>query len=484
MQRLPIKDTPVEYEMVIGLEIHAQLSTETKLFCGCRARFGDPANSNACPVCMGLPGALPVLNRRAVDMAIQMGCAIGCTIANESVFARKHYFYPDLPKAFQISQYDRPVCSNGMLAICVDGVEKEIGVTRIHIEEDAGKLIHDRAPESLFDANRCGTPLIEIVSEPDMRTPAQAYAYLTGIKEILEYLGICDCNMEEGSLRCDANISLRVKGDKKLGTKTEIKNMNSFHGVQKALEYEALRQEEVLRAGGKILQDTFLWDPATNRSVSMRSKEDAHDYRYFPEPDLIKLVVTTSRIEELRAALPELPEQRRRRFMDLFGLSQDAAGVLTSTRALADYFEAVVATYGDARQAANWIMVDVLRIINGLKGDMSLLRVTPPRLASLLELIDNGTVSAKNGRAVINKIQESDEEPLEIIRREGMEQVSDVAVLEGIVRSVIESNPTEAQRLRSGDAKLTGFFIGQALRASGGSGNPKEIANLLRKLLG
>ncbi len=474
----------MEFEIVIGLEIHAQLLTTTKLFCGCRSRFGDPANTNGCPVCLGLPGALPALNRRAVAMAIRMGCAIGCTIAEKSLFARKNYFYPDLPKGYQISQYDLPLCSDGRLAIPVNGQSREIGVTRVHMEEDAGKLIHDRTSESLFDVNRCGTPLIEIVSEPDIRSAAEAYVFLTGIKAILEYLEISDCNMEEGSLRCDANISLRPKGEKKLGIKTEIKNMNSFRGVEKALEYEARRQEEVLRGGGKIVQETFLWDPDANQSVPMRSKEDADDYRYFPEPDLLPLIVSPEEIESIRKSLPELPAQRRSRFIETFGLQEYAVEVLTSSRKLADYFEATLAACSDARQVSNWIMVDILRIIKELKIEPDQLHITPVRLGALLKLINNGTISAKSARKVVDFIQERNLDPDRIIIDEGMQQLSDTNELELVVQSILTQNHTEVERFRAGDRKLMGFFVGQAMKATKGSGNPKEINTLLSKKLG
>ncbi len=474
----------VEYEIVVGLEIHAQLLTNTKLFCGCRARFGDEANSNGCPVCLGLPGSMPVLNKAAVSMAIRMGCAIGCSIAEKSIFARKNYFYPDLPKGYQISQYDQPLCSNGRLPIVVNGEKRTIGVTRIHMEEDAGKLIHDRAPESLFDVNRCSTPLIEIVSEPEIRSPAEAYAYLTGIKSILEYLEICDCNMEEGSLRCDANISLRPKGATKLGTKTEIKNMNSFKGVEKALEYEARRQEEVLRSGGTIVQQTFLWDPATNRSVPMRTKEDAHDYRYFPEPDLLPLIVSSEEIEKLRATLPELPDNRRERFISALGLQENAAEVLTSDRKIADFFETTLEHFADARQVANWIMVDLLRLMNDRKIDLQELNITPRRLGALLKQVENGAVNVKSAKKVLDLMQDRNQDPDTIIADEGMQQLSDTNELEKIVQSILDANPAEVERFKAGDKKLTGFFVGQAMRATKGSGNPKEINALLSKLIG
>jgi aspartyl-tRNA(Asn)/glutamyl-tRNA(Gln) amidotransferase subunit B len=474
----------VEYEIVIGLEIHAQLLTKTKLFCGCTSKFGDPPNTNGCPVCLGLPGSLPVLNRLAVDMAVKMGLAVGCSIIEKSVFARKNYFYPDLPKGYQISQYELPVCGPGSFCINVDGVEKKVGITRIHLEEDAGKLVHDQDVDSLFDVNRCGTPLIEIVSDPDMRSAKEAVAYLTGIKQILEYLEICDCNMEEGSLRCDANISLRPKGQQKLGTKTEIKNMNSFRFLEKALEYEARRQEEVLEAGGKIIQQTYLWDPSTNRALPMRSKEDAHDYRYFPEPDLLPLVVDKSVIVKACNSLPELPEPRKNRFVNELGLAASAAEVLTSDRLIADYFESTLKYFNDPRQVANWIMGDILRIINDQKISLDQVCVTPQRLGKLLSCIKDGTVSAKAAKKVLDTIQDENKEPEVVIDQLGLRQVSDTGALEVAVKKVLDENPSEVQRYKAGDKKLTGFFVGQIMKATKGTGNPKEINSLLQKFLG
>jgi aspartyl-tRNA(Asn)/glutamyl-tRNA(Gln) amidotransferase subunit B len=474
----------VEYEIVVGLEVHAQLLTSTKLFCGCATKFGDPPNTHGCPVCLGLPGSLPVLNRQAVEMAVKMGIAVGCQLNHKSVFARKNYFYPDLPKGYQVSQYDMPICGKGSLLIHVDGIEKEIGITRIHIEEDAGKLIHDQDPDSLFDVNRCGTPLIEIVSEPDMRSGKEAYAYLESLKQILEYLEVCDCNMEEGSLRCDANISIRPKGEHKLGTKVEIKNMNSFRNLEKAVEYEAKRQEEVLRAGGTIIQQTFLWDPDLNQSIPMRSKEDAHDYRYFPEPDLLPLIVERDMIESLKIILPELPAKRRLRFEKEWGINNYAATVLTSERIIADYFEEILISYNDARQAANWVMGDVLRVVKDSKITVNDLKVTPKRLAVILRLIDNGTVSAKAAKKVFDLIQEQDKDPEVIIDEQGLRQVSDTSALEKAVQDVIDASPNEVARYKAGDKKLTGFFVGQAMKATKGAGNPKEINAILSKLLG
>jgi aspartyl-tRNA(Asn)/glutamyl-tRNA(Gln) amidotransferase subunit B len=474
----------VEYEIVIGLEIHAQLLTRTKLFCGCDSKFGDPPNTNGCPVCLGLPGSLPVLNRLAVEMAVKMGLAVGCSINHKSIFARKNYFYPDLPKGYQVSQYELPVCGPGSLTINVDGIEKKIGITRIHMEEDAGKLVHDQDVDSLFDVNRCGTPLIEIVSDPDMRSAKEAVAYLTGIKQILEYLEICDCNMEEGSLRCDANISIRPKGQEKLGTKTEIKNMNSFKFLEKALEYEAIRQQEVLESGGKIIQQTYLWDPSTSRTLPMRSKEDAHDYRYFPEPDLLPLIVDLSLIDNARKALPELPEVRKKRFVDVLGLAVSAAEVLTSQRVIADYFEATLKVFSDARQVANWIMGDILRIMNDQKLTLDQICVAPQRLGKLLSLIADGTVSAKAAKKVLDTMQAENKEPDVVIDQLGLRQVSDTGALEVAVKKILNENPAEVERYKAGDKKLTGFFVGQIMKATKGTGNPKEINVLLQKLLG
>jgi aspartyl-tRNA(Asn)/glutamyl-tRNA(Gln) amidotransferase subunit B len=424
------------------------------------------------------------MNRRAVEMAVRMGNAIGCKIATKSIFARKNYFYPDLPKGYQISQYDMPLCIGGSLPIIVNEEEKVIGITRIHLEEDAGKLIHDQGPGSLFDVNRCGTPLIEIVSEPDMRSPAEAHAYLLSLKQILEYLEICDCNMEEGSLRCDANISIRHKGEKKLGTKTEIKNMNSFKELEKALEYEAQRQAEVLESGNSVLQQTFLWDPSSGRSIPMRSKEDAHDYRYFPEPDLMPLVVEQSWTDSLKQTLPELPSHRRTRFEKEMGLAPSAAEVLTSSRALADYFEQTLLTYSDARQVANWIMGDILRIVKDQKLEINCLKVTSERLGKILKLVENNTISARSAKKVINLVQVQDKEPEKIIDEQGLGQISDSGALETAVKTVLEQNSDAVERYKKGEKKLIGFFVGQAMRATQGKGNPKEINSLIARMLG
>jgi aspartyl-tRNA(Asn)/glutamyl-tRNA(Gln) amidotransferase subunit B len=473
----------VEFETVIGLEVHAQLLTKTKIFCGCKSAFGGEPNSRGCPVCLGLPGSLPVLNRAAVDMAIRMGLAVNCTIARTSIFARKNYFYPDLPKGYQISQYDLPVCEHGKILIEVDGQTKEIGITRIHLEEDAGKLVHDQDADSLFDVNRCGTPLIEIVSEPEMHGPRDAYAYLMVIKQILEYLNVCDCNMEEGSLRCDANVSIRPRGQQRLGTKVELKNMNTFRGVEKALEYEVLRQKEVIETGGKIVQQTFLWDAQSGCTVPMRSKEDAHDYRYFPEPDLLPLIVEDERIETLRKGLPELPHEKRLRFMSGHGLTPYMAEVLTSSRAVADYYEQTLQFCNDAKLAANWVMGEVLRLQKDKNSMVETLKVTPKRLASLLILVSNNTISAQAAKKVFDLIEAHDKDPEVIVEEQGLKQISDTNALEKVVRDILDKNQAEVARYKAGEKKIMGFFVGEAMKLTKGKGNPKEINRLVSALL-
>jgi len=473
----------VKFETVIGLEVHAQLLTTTKLFCGCRSVFGNAPNTRGCPVCLGMPGSLPVLNRNVVEMAVRMGIAVGCTIAPKSIFARKNYFYPDLPKGYQISQYDLPICEQGTLTVDVNGASRTLGITRIHIEEDAGKLVHDQDVDSLFDVNRCGTPLIEIVSEPDMRSAQEAYAYLAEIKQILEYLNICDCNMEEGSLRCDANVSIRPVGQKELGTKTELKNMNTFHGVEKAIEYEVERQKDVILSGGAIVQQTFLWDPQNNRTVPMRTKEDAHDYRYFPEPDLLPLVVESGLVESLRESLPELPRQKRGRFIEKLELTPYMAEVLTSSRAIADYFEQTVIFCTDTKLVANWVMGDVLRVQKEKNVGVFELRVTPKRLGGLLTLVIANQISASAAKKVFDLIEEQDKDPGVIVEEQGLKQISDIGALEQVVRDILARSSGEIARFKAGESKLMGYFVGEAMKATKGKGNPKEINRLVAALI-
>jgi aspartyl-tRNA(Asn)/glutamyl-tRNA(Gln) amidotransferase subunit B len=473
----------VDFETVIGLEVHAQLLTNTKMFCSCKSIFGGEPNTRGCPVCLGLPGSLPMLNRAAVDMAVRMGLAVGCSIEHESIFARKNYFYPDLPKGYQISQYDKPLCGKGALSIVVGGVTKTIGITRIHLEEDAGKLIHDQDVDSLFDVNRCGTPLIEIVSEPEMHSAQDAYAYLSAIKQTLEYLGICDCNMEEGSLRCDANVSIRPVGQQKLGTKTELKNMNTFRGVEKAIEYEVLRQKEVIETGGTIIQQTYLWDAQNGRTEPMRSKEDAHDYRYFPEPDLLPLIMDPAKVEALEKELPELPHAKRQRFITNYGLTPYMAEVLAATRAVADYFERTMGFSKDPRLTANWVMGEVLRLQKEKDALVETLNVTPKRLGELLTLVSTSVISAQAAKKVFDLIEEQDKDPDTIVDEQGLKQISDTGALEKIVRDIIETSQGEVARYRAGELKLMGFFVGEAMKQTKGKGNPKEIHKLVSGML-
>ncbi len=467
----------MEFETVIGLEIHAQLSTKSKIFCGCSTSYGAPPNSHTCPVCLGLPGALPVLNKSAVVYAIRMGLATESQINQESQFARKNYFYPDLPKNYQTSQFDLPVVTAGRITIEVDGRSRTIGITRMHLEEDAGKLFHDeREAFSYVDLNRTGTPLLEIVSEPDLRSPAEAYAYLKKLHAILRYLDICDGNMQEGSFRCDANISLRPMGESELGTRTELKNMNSFRNVQNALEYEVRRQRDLLLDGEAVIQETLLWNPDTNRTESMRSKEDAHDYRYFPCPDLVKIAISPAWIEEIRQTLPELPDARKTRFINGYGLPEYDAAILTGERELADYFEEAVQSGGTAKKLANWIITELL---GGLKGEaIGTCRVRAPQLSALLLLVDQGAISGKIAKTVFVEMLASGEDAAAIVKAKNLLQVSDSAELRGIVEAIVSENPAQAADFRSGKTKLMGFFVGQLMQRTKGQANP-QLANTL-----
>ncbi|GAB6194159.1 Asp-tRNA(Asn)/Glu-tRNA(Gln) amidotransferase subunit GatB [Desulfocastanea catecholica] len=472
----------MEFETVIGLEIHAQLKTVTKIFCGCSTKFGAPPNSNTCPICLGMPGVLPVLNKKVVEFAIKLGLATNSTINRFSQFARKNYFYPDLPKGYQTSQFDLPIIGRGEVKIEVDGREKTIGITRIHMEEDAGKLMHDEVePVSHVDLNRTGTPLLEIVSEPDIRSPEEASAYLKKIHAILRYLDICDGNMQEGSFRCDANISLRPAGEEKLGTRTELKNMNSFRHVQSALEYEVRRQRDILLDGGKIVQETLLWNPDKNCSESMRGKEDAHDYRYFPCPDLVPIEISDQWIDEVRGSLPELPDQRKARFAMQYDLPEHDAVLLTADREVADYFEDTVKGGPQAKKVSNWIMTELLRELKG--EEISSCKVSAPQLAALLLMVDENTISGKIAKTVFLDMMASGKDPQTIVQEKNLLQVSDAGELLSLVREIIAAHPAQAEDFRAGKTKLMGFFVGQLMQKTKGKANPQLANELFSKEL-
>lgn len=470
-----------KYEAVIGLEVHAQLLTDTKIFCGCSTKFGNPPNSNICPVCLGHPGVLPVMNKKVVEYTVLMGLATNCQIKEKSIFARKNYFYPDLPKGYQISQYEEPICEHGHIDIeFKDGSTKRLGITRIHMEEDAGKSIHDQARETLVDVNRCGVPLMEIVSEPDMRSAEEAVLYLTKLRQILQYLGICDGNMEEGSFRCDANVSIRLKGETKLGTKAEIKNMNSFKNVEKAIMFEIERQTDLIEDGGKVIQETLLWDADLGEAFSMRSKEEAHDYRYFPDPDLMPIVVNEEWKNEIAKNLPELPDKRRERFMANFSLPRYDSEILTQTKAVADYFEKVIVGTTDYKSVSNWVMGDVLKTLNEQKIEIAEFVVTPDNLAKLINLIGNGTISGKIAKEVFPEMLDGNKDPEIIIKEKNLVQISDTSEIEKIISGILERSPKEVGEYLEGKEKVFGFFIGQIMRETKGKANPKLVNDILR----
>jgi aspartyl-tRNA(Asn)/glutamyl-tRNA(Gln) amidotransferase subunit B len=477
----------MKYQVVIGLEVHTQLTTNTKIFCGCSTRFGATPNSQTCPVCLGFPGALPVLNRKVVDFAIRAGLATNCSIAPRSIFARKNYFYPDLPKGYQISQFDLPICLDGHLDIDVDGERKRIGITRIHMEEDAGKLVHADLPgvgdDSCVDLNRACTPLLEVVSEPDMRSPDEAIAYLKKLHQIVVYLGICDGNLEEGSFRCDANVSLMPVGSTTFGTRAELKNINSFRFIKQAIEYEMERQAEILDEGGRIIQETRLFDPNTGTTRSMRGKEEAHDYRYFPDPDLVPIIIDEAWISKVRASLPELPEAKRTRFAAEFGLPEYDAEVLAASRELAGYFEATVALFPQAKTVSNWVMGEVTRALNEDGKGIADSPVSPAQLADLLKLIEQGTISGKIAKTVFDEMYKTGKEPAAIVAEKGLVQVSDTGAIEAIIDEVLQKEAGQLAEYRSGKDKLFGFFVGQVMRASKGKANPALVNELLLKKL-
>ncbi len=474
----------MQFEPVIGLEVHAQLKTATKIFCGCSTEFGAPPNTQTCPVCLGMPGVLPVLNRKVVEYTLRMALATDCTIPEQSRFARKNYFYPDLPKGYQISQYELPIAIDGHVDIDMDGTAKRIGLTRIHMEEDAGKLVHDDTrPISLVDLNRTGTPLMEIVSEPDLRSAEEAGAYLRVLRTIIRWIGVGDGNMEEGSFRCDANVSLRPKGSDAFGTRTEIKNVNSFRNVEKAIQYEIARQTDLLLEGGEVVQETRLWDPAKGVTNSMRSKEEAHDYRYFPDPDLLPLVIDREWIAAVRSSLPELPAERRVRFVADFGLPAYDAGVLTSSRELADYFEACLAEIDQPKQVSNWIMGQLLGLLNARGKTIEQSPISAGDLAGLLKLIEDDVISGKIAKTVFEEMAESGKPAGEIVKAKGLAQVSDSGALEAEIDKVIAASPDEVARFKDGNAKLMGFFVGQVMKATRGKANPKLVNQILAKKL-
>ena len=475
----------MEYEAVIGLEVHVQLQTETKIFCSCSTTFGAPPNTHSCPVCVGMPGVLPVLNRKVVEFAMKMALATHCEIAHFSVFARKHYFYPDLPKGYQISQYDLPLAERGWVEIAINGQTKRIGITRIHLEEDAGKLIHDEnRPVSYVDLNRTGVPLIEIVSEPDIRSPEEAASYLKKVRQQVRYLEISDGNMEEGSLRCDANISLRPMGREDFGVRAELKNMNSFRNVQKALEFEIRRQTALLLDGHEIVQETRLWDAAKGVTVTMRGKEEAHDYRYFPDPDLVPVEIDNAWMDSVKAELPELPDAKCARFEEQYGLSDYDAGVLTASKSLADYFEECVALFPSPKIVSNWVMVELFRLLKQEDQEIDACPIPPAGLAELLKLIDNGTISGKMAKDILEQAYDSKKSPKEIVEEQGVAQVSDESTLSAVVEQVVEAHPKEVEKCKAGKTKILGFLVGQVMKETKGQANPKKVNELLRKALG
>ncbi|HLJ79265.1 MAG TPA: Asp-tRNA(Asn)/Glu-tRNA(Gln) amidotransferase subunit GatB [Acidobacteriaceae bacterium] len=476
-----------KYEAVIGLEVHVQLLTETKAFCGCANKFGSPPNTNVCPVCLGLPGALPVLNRRAVEFATLASLALNCQVREQSIFARKNYFYPDLPKGYQISQYDKPLAEHGWIEVPSDGGTKRIGITRLHMEEDAGKSMHegfaDSASRTYVDLNRCGTPLIEIVSEPDIRTPDEAWEYLTRLKEIMLYTGVSDCNMEEGSLRCDANVSVRMRGAEKFGTKAEVKNVNSFRFIRAALEYEIERQIEVVESGGRVVQETRLWNANEGRTYSMRSKEQAHDYRYFPEPDLPPLAVNQAWKAEIAGRMPELPEARRTRMITEYGITEQDARTLTATRAFADQFEEAARAAKNPRRVANLVQSELTMRLKAAGLELEQSPISMKGVAMAADLAEDGKLSSKQLKQLFDLSFERNEDFGPVYEREKPQQISDAGALEKMIDDVIAANPAQVEQYRKGKKTVAGFFVGQVMKASKGQANPALLNELVTKKL-
>lgn len=478
----------MEYEVVIGCEVHVELKTKTKIFCSCPTEFGGEPNTHVCPVCLGLPGTLPVLNKKVLEYAIKAGLAMNCEIAHFSKFDRKNYFYPDLTKAYQISQFDLPICKNGYIDIETSKGKKKIGITRIHMEEDAGKLVHQGATittsaGSLADYNRAGVPLIEIVSEPDMRSAEDVLAFLTNLKAIIEYTGVSDARMEQGSLRCDVNLSLRPAGQKAFGTRAEIKNLNSFRAVERVINYEIDRQTDILESGGKVVQETRTWDDGKGMTFSLRSKEDSDEYRYFPDPDLTPIIVTDAYIEELRASLPELPQVKRARMIEEDGLPEYDAGVITASKALADFYDGVRAHYDDAKKISNWIMVELLAKVNAEGMELEAVKIQPEQMAALLKLVDSGDISGKIAKKVFAEMFATGKDPADIIKEQGLVQISDEGTLKEMVSQVVEANPKSVEDYKAGKTKAMGFLVGQIMKQSRGQANPAVINKLLAEKL-
>jgi aspartyl-tRNA(Asn)/glutamyl-tRNA(Gln) amidotransferase subunit B len=473
-----------DFQPVIGLEVHAQLLTQSKIFCGCSTAFGAPPNHHTCPVCLGMPGVLPVLNEKVVELAVRVGLALGCQVRPVSLFARKNYFYPDLPKGYQISQYDQPICEGGKLEVQTAGGERSVRIRRAHLEEDAGKSVHDAGGESLVDLNRAGVPLLEIVSEPDLRSSEEAAEYLRTLRDVLVYLGVNDGNLEEGSFRCDANVSVMRKGASEFGTRAELKNINSFRFVQKAIDYEIERQVELIEGGGKVVQETRLYDPQRGETRSMRGKEEAHDYRYFPEPDLPPVRVGAALVDRVRASLPELPRARVQRLQQQHGLSAADARTLCGDRALADFYEAAVPGVKDPKKLANWMVGDLLRLLNESGPKLAELRFAPAQLAALVAAVEQGTISGAAGKDVLGEMFRTGKEPQAIIAEKGLAQVSDTGAMEQVLDEILAKNAGEVEKYKAGKKQVLGFLMGQAMKAMKGKGNPQLLNELLRKKLG
>lgn len=474
----------MDYESIIGLEVHAQLLTESKIFCGCSTKYGSPPNTQTCAVCLGMPGVLPVLNRKAVEYAIKMVLAVGGKVNPKGVFARKNYFYPDLPKGYQISQYEQPLAAGGFIEIQTDSASKKIGITRIHLEEDAGKSLHpEDEPGTLVDMNRCGVPLIEIVSEPDMNFPQEAYLYLNKLKQIVQYLGICSGNMEEGALRCDANVSVRQKGTEKFGVNTEIKNMNSFKAVEKALGYEIKRQIGILKKGGTIEKETLLWDEKKQKCFTMRTKEESHDYRYFPEPDLVTLAISDEWIEKIKKTLPELLDQKKKRFVRDYKIPEYDAEVLTATKDLADYYEECMEDYPDGKKVSNWMMGEVLRELNQRQIEIKDFKIAPENLTGLLKQIYDGTISGKMAKEIFTQMADTGKSASQIIKEKGLTQITDESNLIQIIETVLNENEDNVKKYHAGKEKLFGFFVGEVMKKTQGKANPNLVNQILKEKL-